>query len=47
MEAQPKPHSVFTRPRVVRLVAVWLLLVLALGLWQGYGAWWPGGEDVR
>jgi hypothetical protein len=23
----------------VRLAATWLALLLALGLWQGYGAW--------
>jgi cytochrome c-type biogenesis protein CcmH/NrfG len=26
-------------PRVVRLVVAWLAAVLALGLWQAYGAW--------
>jgi cytochrome c-type biogenesis protein CcmH/NrfG len=31
------------RPRVVRLVVTWLAAVLALGLWQAYGAWLLSG----
>ena len=27
----------------VRLVVAWLLVVLAVGLWQGYGAWLLNG----
>ena len=31
-----------TRPRVVWLAAAWLSLLLAVGLWQGYGVWLLG-----
>jgi hypothetical protein len=31
------------RPLVVRLVVAWLAAVLALGLWQAYGAWLLSG----
>ena len=38
----------FTRPLVARIVAAWLVLVLAAGLWQGYGEWLlkGGAADV-
>jgi hypothetical protein len=43
---QPKPGaSHAARPRVVRLVVAWLVIVLAIGLWQGYGAWLLSGGD--
>jgi hypothetical protein len=32
-----------TRPLVVRLAAAWLALLLAVGLWQGFGAWLLSG----
>jgi len=33
---------------VIRFVVTWLVAVLALGLWQAYGAWLlsSGGGDV-
>jgi hypothetical protein len=31
------------RPLVVRLMVTWLAAVLALGLWQAYGAWLLSG----
>jgi hypothetical protein len=36
------------RPWVVRLVVAWLAIVLATGLWQGYGRWLlsSGGGNV-
>ena len=45
MDAQQlKPgSSCGVRPLVVRLWAAWLAAVLALGLWQGYGAWLLSG----
>ena len=38
----------FIRPLVVRIVEAWLVLVLAIGLWQGYGEWFfnSRGGDV-
>jgi hypothetical protein len=35
-----------TRPLIVRLVAACLAVLLAAGLWQGYGAWLLDGPDV-
>jgi hypothetical protein len=37
-----------TSPLVVRLVAAWFAILLAIGLWQGYGPWLlsGGGGDV-
>jgi hypothetical protein len=32
--------------RSVRLVTAWLAVLLALGLWQGYGVWLFGGRDA-
>jgi len=45
MDAQEqKPDSSSgVRPLVVRLVAAWLAGVLAIGLWQAYGAWLLSG----
>jgi hypothetical protein len=34
------------KPLVVRLMAGWLAVLLALGLWQGYGAWLLGSSDA-
>jgi hypothetical protein len=36
-ELDPKPGRRNTR--VARIVAAWLAVLLALGLWQGYGTW--------
>ena len=38
----------FMRPLTTRILEAWLAVVLAAGLWQGYGAWWMGsrGGDV-
>jgi len=36
-ELDPKPGRRSTR--VARIVAAWLAVLLALGLWQGYGMW--------
>lgn len=35
------------RPLVLRLWVTWLVAVLALGLWQGYGAWLLSGGAGR
>lgn len=35
------------KPLIARLVTAWLLIVLMIGLWQGYGAWLLGGGDAR
>ena len=35
------------KPLIVRLVAAWLVILLVVGLWQGYGAWLLGGDDAR
>ena len=45
MDAQElKPGSPRgVRPLAVRLWVTWLAALLALGLWQGYGAWLLGG----
>jgi hypothetical protein len=32
-----------TSPLVVRFVVAWLAIVLAAGLWQGYGSWLLSG----
>ena len=32
-------NPAFMRALVVRVIEAWLALVLAIGLWQGYGAW--------
>jgi hypothetical protein len=37
-ELKPEVTRV-TRPLVVRLAAAWLVLLLAVGLWQGFGVW--------
>jgi len=44
MDAQErKPGSSRgVRPLAVRLVVAWLAVVLAVGLWQAYGAWLLG-----
>jgi hypothetical protein len=34
------------RPQIARFVAVWLAIVLAIGLWQGYGRWLLSGVDA-
>jgi len=34
------------KPLIVRLVTVWLVLLLAFGLWLGYGAWLVGSSDA-
>ena len=34
------------KPWVVRVVNGWLGILLACGLWQGYGAWLLGGNDA-
>jgi len=49
MDAQEqKPRSGrFTRPLIFRLVAAWLVILLVIGLWQGYGAWLLDDNDVR
>ena len=41
MDAQElKPGSSHgVRPLTVRLVVAWLSVLLATGLWQGYGLW--------
>ena len=46
MDAQElKPRSDrFSRPWVVRAVGVCLVIVLVVGLWQGYGVWLLGGR---
>ena len=31
---------------VVRVVTGWLVLLLAFGLWQGYGAWLLGEQHA-
>jgi len=50
MDAQElKPGSSHgVRPLAVRLVVAWLFVVLAIGLWQGYGRWLlnDGAGDV-
>ena len=33
-------------PLVVRVVTGWLVLLLAFGLWLGYGAWLLGSSDA-
>ena len=33
----------YARPLFARIVAAWLALVLATGLWQGYGEWLSKG----
>ncbi len=38
-QAQNPEVSRVTRPLVVRLAAAWLVLLLATGLWQGFGHW--------
>jgi len=40
-----RPRAV--RPLVIRLWVTWLAAVLALGLWQGYGAWLLSGGAGR
>jgi len=44
---ESKPDSARgLRPLVARLAIAWLAIVLALGLWQAYGAWLFGsGAD--
>jgi len=34
------------KPLVVRLVTGWLIIVLVVGLWRGYGRWLLGGGDA-
>ena len=34
------------KPLVVRVVNGWLAILIACGLWQGYGAWLLGGNDA-
>ena len=38
--------SRFATPRVVSLVTGWLVMLLALGLWQGFGRWLLGRIDA-
>lgn len=44
-ELKPRSNR-FTRPWVARVVGVCLVIVLAAGLWQGYGAWLLGGRHA-
>jgi len=45
MDAQElKPGSSHgVQPQAVRLVVAWLSVLLAIGLWQGYGQWLLNG----
>ena len=44
MDAQkPNLEVSHVTPLVVRLAGAWLAIVLAVGLWQGYGQWLLSG----
>ncbi|HEY6126117.1 MAG TPA: hypothetical protein VIV63_15805 [Steroidobacteraceae bacterium] len=40
----PEPNC---RPLFRRLSLAWLAVLIALGLWQGYGTWLLGGGASR
>jgi hypothetical protein len=50
MDAQQSKPEIrqHTRPLLARLAVSWLALLLAVGLWQGYGRWFlrMGGVDA-
>jgi len=47
MDARVNTRPSRIEPRIERYAAAWLVAVLAVGLWQGYGAWaWGAVRDA-
>ena len=47
LELKRDTRSPDVRPIVFRWVVAWLAIVLAVGLWQGYGQWLLGGGGAH